>query len=245
MATVEEIAREVIASLNSDAAYLLAVKWADSRYKQMVSRARFRHLRTTGTISIAAGGLLWDCPTDLKWFGTVIYDSNGSTLVRVLQRVTLEELDDWYPTRAAVTGGPRVYAERGLNAGGTARKIEVYPTCPATGGSLLRLIYWKTPTALTLTSSLPFGVDDHVMREGILIDVMRWESAKATRDGNAQAAELWTARVKEQERRWEDSVLEAIRADQGDADDLMVLEQKMRTGLPQTVTASSAKYPSR
>ena len=108
MATIEEIAKEAIASLNSEAGFLLAVKWADSRYKQMVSRARFRHLRETGTIDISGGGSEFDCPADLRWFGTVIYDSDGSTLTRVVQRVSIEELDDWYPTRATLAGGPRV-----------------------------------------------------------------------------------------------------------------------------------------
>jgi hypothetical protein len=245
MATIEEIAKECVAAINSDAAYLLAVKWADSRYKQLVSRARFRHLRETGTIDISAGGSTFDAPSDLRWFGTVVYDEDGSTLTRVVQRVTIEELDDWYPTRTTVSGGPRVWAEKGLNAGGTAKQIEVYPEAPVAGGALLRLVYWEEPTALAIDSSLPFGIDDHVIREGILVDLMRWEAAKATRNGETQVAMMWAERTKEQEVRWELSCLEAIRADRGDADDLLVLEQKMRTGIPQGSPASSAKYPSR
>ena len=112
-------------------------------------------------------------------------------------------------------------------------------------GAVLRLVYWEEPTALTMTSSPPFGIDDHVLREGILVDLMRWEAAKANRTGDAQQAGLWNERAKEQEVRWESSVLEAIRADQGDADDIMVLEQKARTGLTSGTVASSAKYPSR
>lgn len=244
MATIEEIAKEVIASVNSDAGYLLAVKWANSRYQQLVSRARFRHLRETGTIDISAGGSTWDCPADLRWFGTVVYDSDGSTLTRVVQRVTIEELDDWYPTRATASGGPRVYAEKGLNAGATAKQVEVYPTCPIAAGALLRLVYWEEPTALTLTSSLPFGIDDYIIREGILVDVMRWEAARSTRNGERDNALMWADRTKEQEMRWEMAILEAIRADRGDSDDLMLIEQKMRTGVVNAMT-SSAKYPSR
>jgi hypothetical protein len=244
MATIEEIAKQVIASVNSDATFLLAVKWADSRYKQLVSRARFVHLRKTGTIDISAGGSTWPCPSDLRWLGTIVYDSNGSTLVRVLQRVTIEELDDWYPTRATLSGGPIVYAEKGLYAGGASKQIEVYPTCPVAALAKLRLVYWMVPTALVLGSSLPFGIDDHVIREGILIDVLHYEAAKATRNGDQASAATWTARAKEQETFWELSILEAIRTDRGDADDLMIIEQKARLGLS-TAGASSAKYPSR
>lgn len=243
-ATIEEIAKDAIAAINSEAGYLLAVKWANSRYRQMVTRARFRHLRETSTIDISAGGSLWDCPTDLRWFGTIIYDSDGSTLTRIVQRVTLEELDDWYPTRPTLTGGPRVYAEKGLNAAATAKQIEVYPTCPVVALATLDLVYWEEPAALTITSSLPLGIDGHVIREGVFVDLIRWEAAKAARLGDIQQAQLWNERAQDQERRWEDAISEAIRADQGDADDLMVLEQKMRAGNSQAV-ASSAKYPSR
>jgi hypothetical protein len=247
MATIEEIAKEAVAALDSEAGYLLAVKWANSRYQQMVARARFMHLRETADIAVAAGGISWDCPTDLRWFGTVIYYSAASTPVRVVQRVTIEELDDWYGDRVIATsptGGPRVYAEKGMNAGATAKQIEVYPTCPATAGSKLAIVYWEEPTALTITSSLPYGIDDHIIREGILVDLMRWEAAKATRVGSREQAILWNERTKEQEIRWEQAILEAIRSDRGDADDVMIIEQKARTGI-QMPLASTAKYPSR
>lgn len=247
MATIEEIAKEVIASINSDANYLLAVKWADTRYKQMVSRARFRHLREQADVAIntyTTAPAILDCPTDLRWFGPIVYDSNGSTRTRVVQRVTIEELDDWYPTRAAATGGPRVYAELGLNGTGTARQIEIYPVASGTAGEELHFTYWEEPTALTLTSSLPFGIEEQNIREGVLVDLYRYEIAKAIRNNEPNAATMWAQRTAEQEARWEMAILEAIRADQGEGDDLMLIEQKQRCGLS-GATTSSAKYPSR
>lgn len=68
MATVEEVARDILAAVSTDAGYLVAIRWIDSRYKEIVSRVRFRHLRklgevvipahySTGTVSINRGSL--------------------------------------------------------------------------------------------------------------------------------------------------------------------------------------------
>jgi hypothetical protein len=54
MATTEEVARDLLASVNTDAGFLNAVKWIDHRYKQLCSRVRFRHLREIGEIQIPA-----------------------------------------------------------------------------------------------------------------------------------------------------------------------------------------------
>jgi len=54
MATVDELARDIIGSLALDEGYLLAVRWIDNRYKQLVSRVRFKHLRKIGEIQIPA-----------------------------------------------------------------------------------------------------------------------------------------------------------------------------------------------
>jgi len=66
MATVSDIARDLLGSLASDASMPIAVKWIDNRYKQLVGRVKFRHLRrvgglyipgsvTTGTITMTQG----------------------------------------------------------------------------------------------------------------------------------------------------------------------------------------------
>jgi hypothetical protein len=54
MATVETIVKESIASWNSEVAYLLAVKWLNDRYQELVSRVRFNHLRRIGELRTAA-----------------------------------------------------------------------------------------------------------------------------------------------------------------------------------------------
>ena len=52
MPTVDELARDVIASIATDANALAAAKWIDNRYKEMMSRVRFRHLRQVGELSV-------------------------------------------------------------------------------------------------------------------------------------------------------------------------------------------------
>ena len=54
MATVEELAREIIGSVDSNIGYLLATQWIDRRYKELVARVRFRHLRQVGELRIPA-----------------------------------------------------------------------------------------------------------------------------------------------------------------------------------------------
>ncbi len=54
MTTVDELARDTIASIATDANAIAAAKWIDNRYQEMVSRVRFRHLREIGELSLPA-----------------------------------------------------------------------------------------------------------------------------------------------------------------------------------------------
>lgn len=54
MATVEELVRDVLGSLGSSAGAPLAAKWVDNRYKDLVSRVKFRHLRSVGELAVPA-----------------------------------------------------------------------------------------------------------------------------------------------------------------------------------------------
>jgi hypothetical protein len=54
MATVEDVVRDVQGSVSSDAAYLSIVKWIDSRYKQLMSKTRFKLQRKIGELEVAA-----------------------------------------------------------------------------------------------------------------------------------------------------------------------------------------------
>lgn len=66
MAKTADIARDLLGSLVTDGTMPIAVRWIDNRYKELVSRVRFRHLRkvgevylpaavTTGTVAVTRG----------------------------------------------------------------------------------------------------------------------------------------------------------------------------------------------
>ena len=54
MASVMSIAKDIVSSLDTDTSVLLAIKWIDNRYKELVSQVRFRHLRKIGEVVVAA-----------------------------------------------------------------------------------------------------------------------------------------------------------------------------------------------
>jgi len=54
MATVEELVRSIVGSVPTGAGGPVVAKWIDERYKEMVSRVRFRHLRKIGELSLPA-----------------------------------------------------------------------------------------------------------------------------------------------------------------------------------------------
>src|SRR5574342_657523 len=54
MATVEQVAREVLAAIDTQAGHLLAVQWVAERYRRLASRTRFRHLRRLGEVILPA-----------------------------------------------------------------------------------------------------------------------------------------------------------------------------------------------
>jgi hypothetical protein len=80
MATVQDVARQVLAAIDTTAGHLLCCQWVAQRYTQLCSRARFRHLRrvgavmlpapvTDGTITIAEGSdtVVGDATASAAW----------------------------------------------------------------------------------------------------------------------------------------------------------------------------------
>lgn len=52
--SIESIARQLIASVDSDAGYTLAAQWIIKRYEQLAVKAKLRHLRQVGQIATPA-----------------------------------------------------------------------------------------------------------------------------------------------------------------------------------------------
>lgn len=54
MSTLETVARQVVAAIDTDAGYLLASQWVNVRYQQIATRARLRSLRSVGLVTVPA-----------------------------------------------------------------------------------------------------------------------------------------------------------------------------------------------
>lgn len=54
MPTIGDVAKSVLASINTDAGYLLAAKWVADRYRRILARQRFRHQRRLGELILPA-----------------------------------------------------------------------------------------------------------------------------------------------------------------------------------------------
>jgi len=54
MATVADVARDLLGSMASDTSMPIAVRWIDNRYRELVSKVRFRHLRKLGELTVPA-----------------------------------------------------------------------------------------------------------------------------------------------------------------------------------------------
>jgi len=52
--TLEDVARELIATVDADAGYTLGVQWLVKRYGQLATRTKLRHLRQVGQLSVPA-----------------------------------------------------------------------------------------------------------------------------------------------------------------------------------------------
>ncbi len=291
--TVGEVARSVLAALDTQAGHLLAAQWVADRYRRIASRVRFRHLRqvgeltipaatTTGTVTVTQGsrtvtgdataqaawaalapGTYHFCISVAPWYavesiGTSLLLQSayveatsagaGYTLVQRyvslrddvrwlgefvhmrlghrLTQMSLTEMDITYPDRARVGTRPDVYAEIGIDAQGR-RLFEFYPY--STAAELIAYVYWSNPPTMVLGDELPAFLPEHVLKEGALIDAMRYEASQAMRAGKVEAAAYWRNEYRAQATSWERDILDLIRADRG-TDDVSFILQLPRSG---------------
>ena len=315
MSTVEDIARDVIAAVDSDAGYLLASRWVAKRYQQLCSRARFRHLRKVGQLVIHAAirdGIVvatqgsdtvtttdattiaaWrahEAEIPKRWFrartnwyeisdvqiGTVtaslrlttpfvesppIPPASGnfgyaiaeryvsldpqvrwvsdSMLLQPrsvsLQHMPLGELDITYPRRPILSGyGPVWWTEVGVDDDGN-KKVEFYPY--STTDNMVHYVFWAVPPLLGEKDQIPHEIDPYVLREGALIDAMRYNASRAANAGNAEGAAFWSNSYRAQSTAWERNILEAIRNDKG-IDDIGLILRTNREVRPRDVVSA-------
>lgn len=166
-----------------------------------------------------------------RWLGTFINVRRR----RPLARLSLAELNIKTPERQHVGQGPFTYTEIGTDSN-EARLVEMYPYPQK--AELISYVFWSVPPELARDSLIPIGIDSYVLREGALIDIMRYESAKAMQAGNVEAAAFWRNEYRAQSTSWERNILEAARTDKGSDDMTMILESH---GIRQDVDIRTAR----
>lgn len=131
---------------------------------------------------------------------------------RTLVRVSRADLDQAAPTRRYLAFGPTVVADFGVDGAGR-RLVEFYPY--QTTPQQIRYDYWAAPPRLQLDDPIPAPCDLHQLKEGVLIDCMRFLAAKAAQAGDYPGAAFWRNEARAQETRWETLLDQAILNDRG------------------------------
>ena len=295
MATVDELARDVLASIDTDTNAIAVAKWIDNRYREMVSRVKFRHLRQvgelylpgvidTGTLSISRGstavtGVASTFQTDMgataqqyyflrartawyriasvaselsltlntnfaeddvaagsyhiakryhalsssaRWMGEFYH----TRLRKSLNLISLDELDIIVPGRTLVGNIPHYVAQVGVDTSNYLM-VEIYP--PPEESEIIHYIYWALPSTLAISSIIPPVIEPYTLKEGVLIDLYRYEKAAALRKGNVEQAAVWRNEEKTQLGIWERAIKDAIRTSRG-ADDITFILEMWRGG---------------
>jgi hypothetical protein len=284
MPTAQEVARDILAAVGTDAGHVLAAKWVSDRYVELVSKVKFRHLRqlgevivpatiTAGTVTLTQGSTTvtpdgaaltaWTLiandglvgrsfrAQDNEWYVIDTFDGSvlrlrtprveasvagsgyaiaaravalaprarwiGDDMVHMRLRhpvtnMSLALLDLGDPTRQRASSPPSTWSEIGRTPAG-AKLAEFYPY--PSQDELIHYVYWLVPPPLGFDDELPQEIDGYVLREGGLIDAMRYEAAQAARKGAMDAAAYWRNEYRAQETKWSQYIRDAVRTDRG------------------------------
>lgn len=149
---------------------------------------------------------------DARWLGRFVLQR----LWRPLLTVSLDELDGTAPGRVWDQGTPSAVAEIGVApvAGvGDVRLVTFYPYPKV--DELIHYVYWAFPLTLNFDDEVPRVIPDYTLREGALIDAMRYKMAKAIDAGALEAAALYRNEYRAQETLWKAKLADAARGDRG------------------------------
>lgn len=153
---------------------------------------------------------------DARFFGPFVHPR----FARVVTQTSLANLDEMEPDRLIVSGsGPELVAEVGSGDDGS-KVVEFYPY--STNTELVRYIYWIDPQPLAVGGTIPDAISPEALKDGILVDIMRQNSARAAKAGNIEAAAYWRNEYRAQETLWRRRMQEMVAADRG-AEDLAVI----------------------
>lgn len=145
-------------------------------------------------------------------------------LRRELQTVTLTDLDISQPDRIQRNAaGPIMVAEVGVGDDGR-RLVEMYPY-PKTS-EIIRYVFWAEVPQLQPGDTLPAGVDAYALKEGVLVDLLRYEMSRALQDNRVDKSVVYRNDYRAQQTTWREIIKEVQRADKGLDDTTLIL----RTG---------------
>lgn len=150
--------------------------------------------------------------SDLRWPGAIVFPRRR----RMLDWRTPMEIDIMAPGRESATAGPLYAVDRGIDVATGNRLIECYPY-PNQAEQLL-YTYTARPPALYADSPLPHEVSVALLKVGVIIDLYRYEMARALRAGQAELAAVWRNEARAQRTEWENAIKDLVHLDSG-ADD--------------------------
>lgn len=131
---------------------------------------------------------------------------------RRIRPMSLMELDMGFPARNNITNGPRIVCDLGTDADGV-KLVEFYPY--SAQAESIHYAYWPVSPTLHLQDVIAQEVDQVLLKAGVLVDLFRFEMAKAARMNQMEKSALYRNEMRAQSTEWERKILDAIRADKG------------------------------
>jgi hypothetical protein len=118
-----------------------------------------------------------------------------------LDEVSKAGLDLADPGRFRNTSIPQYVAEIEPHPDTGYLRVEIYPYSP--DAEVYHYQYWTDFPLLALRDQVPAKMDIESLREGVLVDAMRWLMTEAASEGKIDLASFWRNEYRAQETRWE------------------------------------------
>lgn len=174
-------------------------------------------------------------PSSVRWLGTFMHDRLNAVLG---EPISLMELNYIAPARHLVSAYPTIVSQVGTDSSNNVM-IETYPYCE--DSEILRYVYWNIPTDLTITSTIPPQIELHMLKEGVLIDLMRWKAAKAADEMDIERAAYWRNEYRAQAPVWQKYMRDASATDRA-VDDVSFMLQWKNTVSPMSDIRTARDY---
>lgn len=152
-----------------------------------------------------------------KWPGAFYHPRSR----RAFPKLTPASYIDLHDSARSIVGGlPIAVMDAGYYATSAVKMVEVYP--PSDVSEVMFYHYWEEP-AYSTSLAVPAFVDTAILKEGVLIDLMRWKMSEALKLSQVDVAGHWRNEYRAQETRWkEEWKPRLIRAAKGDVDNLSI-----------------------